>query len=143
MMDYRGQRRAYRRYRHYGPLNGIIWPLAIMLFFVTHFWFWFLLAIFVPILLVNLLRSFETNPQQQQAYTQPTYQYQSREQPMYQQPYQQAAQPVYQPYSQGYTPQQPSQPAPIIQEREQPYQYQEQQQMQQQYEDPLTMYPQE
>lgn len=140
MMDYRGQRRASRRYRHYGPLNGIIWPLAIILFFATHFWFWFLLAIFVPILLVNLLRSFEMNPQQQQAYTQPTYQYQPAEQPMYQQPYQQAEQPVYQPYSQGYTPQQPvSPPPPIIQEREQPYQYQEQQQ----YEDPLTMYPQE
>lgn len=139
MMDYRGQRRAYRRRNHYGQINGIIWPLAIVLFFITHAWILFPLAVFAPVLLAALFGTFDTNQQQQQAYSQPIYQ--PTEQPMYQ-PYQ-SEQPMYQPYAQGYAPQQTvSQPPQIYQESGQSYQYQEQQQ-QQQYEDPLTMYPQE
>jgi hypothetical protein len=133
MMNYPDQRRAYRRQRrvNFGRLNSIIWPLAIVLFFITHTWIWLLLAVFAPMIITGLLGAFETNSFQQQ-----------QNQPVYQQPYQQQQeQPMYQPYTQGYSPQQAATPQPeIYQASEQPYQ--QQQHQQQQYEDPLTMYPQ-
>ncbi len=142
-MDYRQQRRANRRNMRgrFGRISGIIWPLAIVLFFITHSWIWFPVAIFAPAILWGIFGAFNTNSQQQQQqpYYQPTYQ---PDQPVYQQP----EQPVYQPYTQGYTPQQSANPQPeVYQESGLPHQYQEQEQYQhqQQYEDPMTMYPQE
>lgn len=135
LMDYRDQRRAYRRY---GNINAFIWPAAIILFIVTHTWIWFLVAIFAPMLIAGLLSTSDQSSQQQQQYYQPVYQPPS-EQPVYQPP---VEPPVYQPYQQGYAPQPSVRPHPeTYQASEQPQQYQEQQQ--QQYEDPLIMYPQE
>lgn len=151
MMDYRNQRRAYRRqFRYggyYGRINGLVWPVAILLFIFTHSWIWFPLAIFAPMILAAIFGSVNQGPmQQQQPYYQPTYQ---PDQPIYQPPYQpqptsESEQPVYQPYEQGYTPQQPVHEQPEIHQGSEPQeQYPVQQQNQQQYEDPMVMYPQE
>ena len=134
MMDYHDQRRANRRQRRgfYGRSNGLIWPIAILLFIFTHSWIWFPLAIFAPMILAGIFGSLNQGPpqQQQQYYQQPAYQPEPE-------------QPAYQPYTQGYTPQQAVHEQPeAYQEGEQQYQYPAPQQ-QQQYEDPMVMYPQE
>ncbi|HEX7735775.1 MAG TPA: hypothetical protein VF458_12975 [Ktedonobacteraceae bacterium] len=147
MMDYRAQRdydRAQRRaYRHqrrgyYGGVGGVIW-LIIIISMVSSHWFWMIfpwLFIGLPIFwwgIRPMLRGNAMNQQQQQPYSQPVYQ----------QPEQQ--QPDYQAYNQGYSAQQQpvAQPRETYQEGGQSYQYQPGQQQNQQYEEPLTMYPQE
>lgn len=147
---YRTQRRAFRRQRrgYFGGIGGIIW-LIIILSVVTSHWFW---ALF-PLLLFGIPFFFwivrpmlfgNMGPMnQQQPYVQPGYQQPEQQEQPYAQP--QYEQPVYQPYTQGYAAQsQPSDgPHEAYQESSQPYQYQAGQQQAQQYEEPMTMYPQE
>ena len=147
---YRAQRRAFRRQRrgYMGGAGGIVWLIIILavvsshafwalfpiLFFGFPFFFW----VIRPMLLRNT-----SGPMNQQPYNQSEYQQPEQQEQPYYPP--QAQQPVYQPYTQGYTPQQSaSQPHEAYEESSQPYQYQPgQQQQTQQYEEPLTMYPQE
>lgn len=138
---YRDQRRAYRRQRrgfYGGGFGGLIMCL-IIIGAVTHLWILFPLAFFVFPFLFWIMRSMFAGP-----VNQPPYQQQfGQEQPTYQ-PYQQPEPepPAYQPYAQGYQPQQSAyqQPVEAYEERSQP-EYQSQQT--QQYEEPMTMYPQE
>lgn len=146
---YRAQRRAYRRQRrgYFGGIGGIIW-LIIILSVVTSHWFWalFPLLLFGIPFFMFVIRPMLFGPvpgaTYQQPYNQPQYQQpESQDQPYAQTQYQQ---PTYQPYTQGYAAQQPdSQPHETYQEGGQSYQYQPGQQQTQQYEEPLTMYPQE
>ena len=147
MMDYRNQRRAYRRHmRRYWGGSGFIWPLAIILSFATHTWIWIPLAIFAPMILAAIWGSVNPGPQQPYQQQQPYYQapYQPQE-PVYQEPYQQPAEQPYQSYTQGYTPQAAAHPQPEVYQANTLPEQDEQQQVQQnqQYEDPLIMYPQE
>jgi hypothetical protein len=152
MMDYRtqqeydrAQRRAYRRQRrgYFGGISGIVW-LVIILSVLNSHWFWalFPLVFFAIPFFFWVIRPMFWSSQgmtSQQPFGQPGYQ--QPEQPYTQQP---AQQEVYQPYTQGYAAQQPtSQPHETYQEGGQAYQYQAESQQTQQYEDPLTMYPQE
>jgi hypothetical protein len=152
MMDYdRAQRRAYRRQRrgYFGGAGGIVWLIIILAVVNSHaIWALFPLIIFgIPffmwVIRPILMGNGQGNTNTQPPYMQPGYQQpEARDQP-YAHPYQQ---PAYQPYTQGYTPQQPaSQPHETYQEGGQIYQYEEDQQQPhtQQYEEPLTMYPQE
>ena len=143
---YRAQRRAYRQQRrgYYGGGFGGLIVFLIILGAVTHLWVIFPLAFFVLPFLFWVVRPMFFNQMNQPPYQGQPYQQQpEQEQPIYQ-PYQQQPepeQPVYQPYSQGYQPQQSAyEPAEAYEERSQP-EYQSQQT--QQYEEPMTMYPQE
>ncbi|HEX7737109.1 MAG TPA: hypothetical protein VF458_19850 [Ktedonobacteraceae bacterium] len=142
MMDFReqrriarAQRRAYRRqqrYRNHSSRVGgmIIWPLAFVLFIITHSWVWVVVAVCA---LIILAATYYLGTLSNRRMDQP----QRNNQPIYQQ----REQPAYQPYTQGYTPR-PAHPQPeIYQEGSQQYQYPSQQQ--QQYEEPMTMYPEE
>ncbi|HEU5381374.1 MAG TPA: hypothetical protein VFV38_38610 [Ktedonobacteraceae bacterium] len=144
MMDYQAQRKTYRRQMRgsYGGLGGLIWLIVIASLAMTHLWQLSLLAFFsLPFLfLVLRLLLFSTA----HAMNQPQYSQPQQEQPFYQQPYQpsQQEQPGYQPYPQGYGAQQFStQQSEIFHEGGQ--QYQELARQTQQYEEPITMYPQE
>lgn len=141
---YRAQRRAFRRQRrgYFGGVGGVIWLIIIISIFTSHsFWaIWPLMFFGIPFFFWVIRPMLQGNAMnQQQQYSQPGYQ--QPEQPYTQQPYQQ---PDYQPYTQGYTAQQSAnQPHETYQEGGQSYQYQPEQQQTQQYEEPLTMYPQE
>jgi len=150
MMDYRAQRdydRAQRRaFRHqrrgyYGGIGGIIWLIIIISMLSSH-WFWMIfpwLVLGIPCFFWVLRPMFWNNSMnQQQPYNQPMYQQPGAQEQPYAQP------PIYQPYSQGYTAQPlTSRPQETYQEGDQAYQYQPEQPQTQQYEEPLTMYPQE
>lgn len=149
MMDYRtqsrydrAQRRAYRRQRrgYFGGIGGVIWLIIILSVFSSH-WFWALFPLFffgIPFFfwVIRPMLYGAQNTTNQSPYGQPGYQPQEP-------PY--AQQQTYQPYTQGYAAQQPvdNQPKETYQEGGQVYQYQAGQQQTQQYEEPLTMYPQE
>lgn len=149
MMDYRAQRRYYRAQRrayrrqmrgYYGGFGGLIWLIVIISLATSHLWVLWPLAFFgIPVFFLVLRPLlFGTAA----ATNQPQYGQPQQEQPIYQQPYQQEP-PAYQPYTQGYGAQQPvAQQSEIYQEGGQQYQYPAQQQTQQ-YEEPMTMYPQE
>jgi len=150
MMDYRSQRDYYRAQRrasrhqrrgYFGGIGGIIWLIIILSIVSSHtFWALFPLLFFgIPFFFWVIRPMLQSNAMNQQTYSQPDYQ--QPEQPYAQQQYQQTD---YQPYTQGYAAQQPTdQPHEAYQEGGQSYQYQAGQQQTQQYEEPLTMYPQE
>ena len=150
---YRNQRRAFRqqmRYRRrgaFGGFGGLILVIIGIMVLNHHLWSMFPLVFFAFPLFFFITRAMRqrgnwsmSQPQQ------PDSQLYQQNQPVYQQPVQpeQPEQPVYQPYTQGYQPQQtPAQSGETYQEAGQQYQYPAQQNTQQQYEEPLTMYPQE
>jgi len=150
MMNYRAQRRSQRARRNayrqqirgsYGGFGGLIWLIVIASLAMTHLWQLSLLAFFVLPFVFLVLRPilFGTANAMKQQYSQPR-----QEQTPYQQPSQpfQQEQSDYQPYTQGYGAQQSyTQQSEIYQEGGQQSQYRVQQT--QQYEEPITIYPQE
>jgi hypothetical protein len=144
MMDYRARSNAYRRQTRgsYGGLGGLIWLIMIASLAVTHLWQLALLVFFALPFFFLVLRPilFSTaNARNRQQYSQP-----QQEQPFFQEPFHpsQPEQLDSQPYSQGYGAQRPPmQRSEISQEGGEQDQYPAQQT--QQYEEPITMYPQE
>lgn len=140
MMNYRAQRRAYRRQMrgYYGGFGGLIWLIVIASLAMIHFWQLSLLVFFGLPFFFLVLRPIlfcTANARNQQQYGQP-----QQELPIYQ-PYHQE-QMDYQPYTRGYDAQpSPTQQSEIYQEGGQQYQYPTQQTPQ--YEEPRAMYPQE
>lgn len=142
MMDYRAQRKAYRRQmRSYcGGFGGLIWLIVIASLAMIHLWQLSLLAFFGLPFFFLVLRPilFSTaNTRNQQQYGQP-----QQELPIYQPSYQPYPQEQldYQPYARGYDMQHPpTQQSEIYQEGGQQYPAQQTQQ----YEEPRAMYPQE
>lgn len=154
MDEYRMRRRGRRR--GLSGIGGIIWLIIIISVLSSH-WIWPMIFSVLPLVFIFFffLRPRLSNMfgmGNQQPYSQPNYQQQPYQQQPYQQPIYQAPQynqpqdeqrdvPVYQPYTQGYQPQE-SAPGPQIYHGSEQQQYPEQQ-TQQQYEEPLTMYPQD
>lgn len=145
---YRRQMRGYYRSRgFYGGIGGFTWLLVLGIILMSHQWFWFPLLMFgIPffffVLRPRLFGPGNTTYQppygQATPYQQPTPYQQEMGEPA--QPQQQEA---YQPYTQGYrAPAQAVPQTPSPREKEEGYRYAEPAN-QQQYEEPLTMYPQE
>ncbi|HEY0754832.1 MAG TPA: hypothetical protein VGD98_12795 [Ktedonobacteraceae bacterium] len=141
---YRAQRRGPRRRGYFGGIGGIIWLIIIISLFSGHGSFlifpWLLIGLPFFFWVLRPMLWGRSNQQQPDAqpYVQP-----GAQQP--DQPAQYAApqEPIYQPYNQGYTAQQTvNEPHEAYVESSQPNQY-EVEQHTQQYEEPMTIYPQE
>lgn len=138
MMDYRAQRGICRRRCNLGGVVGILWMFMFLSLLGSH-WFWTWLWIGLPLSFWVSRPMFQGNPMNQPQFSAPPG-FQQQEPPEY--PSDQQGQ-VSQPYNQGYTAQQTvGQFHETYREASPLSQYQAGQQGQQ-YEEPLTMYPQE